>query len=504
MRKSDIKRPQSVKAEFDPNFDATDLGGAILVEKVLRSLGLRRMIDDNLPQRAQTCGFSTTESVYSMVAAMLCGGKGMQATELLRDDCLVEEIFGLRRGAPSAPTLYRVLCELSGLEQREQIEHYEPCGPTLPALDMFGHERRTPNTRRIVPEEPERMEQPQAQAFDDLLACSAKRAVNALPHSLVRTHGWNVCFGDATDLQVEGRCFDAARVDRHGDKILRWQTLMLGPVVVAQEIGEGNRDEGVTMPDLFKRARGVIADIVGAKAKKLGLLDAAYFEREVIEPLAEAPDWDFIVSANQQRGALTRIAKEQPEVIWRDTGVDARRGWSDSQVGCFSHMVEGGVEVMTIVARRWREEDDLPGIWRYSFLATQIEPSDLPQRLRKEHGYCSAIWMLYGTKQARENHYKTPLCNLGMHNPPSGRLGLNQAFYAIGSVASNIAMVLRYRVMSLTERGIELWRMRQKYFQIAGRLVRGGRTLVVHLAGANVEALRQALWQEAFAEAARL
>jgi hypothetical protein len=32
-----------------------------------------------------------------------------------------------------------------------------------------------------------------------------------LPTAVVRTAGFAVLFGDATDLEVEGRCFDAAR-----------------------------------------------------------------------------------------------------------------------------------------------------------------------------------------------------------------------------------------------------------------------------------------------------
>jgi hypothetical protein len=112
--------------------------------------------------------------------------------------------------------------------------------------------------------------------------------------------------------------------------------------------------------------------------------------------------------------------------------------------------------------------------------------------------------MLYGTKQGRENHYKTPLRGLGLHHPPSGRLGVNQAFYTLASAASNITMVLRYRVLQCEERGMELWRLRERYFQIAGRVVRTGRTLTVWLSGVTVDALRQALWKAAFAEAGRL
>jgi hypothetical protein len=242
---------------------------------------------------------------------------------------------------------------------------------------------------------------------------------------------------------------------------------------------------------------------VGQLGKVLGLFDGAYFERDVIERLS-ALEWDFIVCANQYRGVLTRLAEAMPEVIWKATGPDAARGWIESQVGCFTHMPEGWSQRVTIVARRWREEGELEGLWHYSFLGTRIEPEALPKRLLRQHGYCSAIWMLYGTKQGRENHYKTPLRDLGLHHPPSCRLGVNQAFYAVASVASNVVMVVRYAVVGGEDRGIAWWRFRERYVRIAGYLVRSARRLTVRLSGVCVDALRQTLWQRAFAAAGRL
>ena len=57
-KKSDMKRPQSVNAEFDVSFDATSNGGEVLVERVLRRLGLRRHIDKLLTKRSDAAKFS--------------------------------------------------------------------------------------------------------------------------------------------------------------------------------------------------------------------------------------------------------------------------------------------------------------------------------------------------------------------------------------------------------------------------------------------------------------
>jgi hypothetical protein len=267
---------------------------------------------------------------------------------------------------------------------------------------------------------------------------------------------------------------------------------------------EGDRDEGRALAALFDQALATVREMVGGgQAKVLALLDAAFFERQVIDPI-ETSGWDFIVCANQQRPVLQRMAEEQPAEIWRSTGLDAARKWIESQVGCFTHMPKGWSKPVNIVTRRWREQGDLPGCWHYGFVATRIEPGDLPGALSKKYDYCSAIWMLYGTKQGRENHYKTPLRDLGLHHPPSCRLGIDQAFYAVAAVASNIAMVLRYAVVDCTERGIELWRFRERYVRIAGYLVRSARCLTVRLSGVSIDALGQTLWRSAFAAAGRL
>jgi hypothetical protein len=495
MGRGDTKRSHSVKADFDGEFSALSLGGAVLVEKALRSLGVRRLLGHHLSE-------GQAARAYGLLVGLLVGGRGQKAAEWLGEDPQMLRLFGLESAACSDSSSYRLLCDLAGLAQRKQSEAYVAAGEQLPRLDMLGQEQSAPQLRRVVPESPEAASEPSLEMLDGLLGGSAKRCLKALPRSIVRVGPWHAVFGDATDLQVEGRCFDAARMGRDGQPVLRWQTLTLGPVLVAQRLHPGNRDEGRSMPELLKRGREVIAACLRPKALVLALLDAAYCEKPVIETL-QGFGWHYIVCANQWRNVLSRLAGEQPQIIWRDSGADARRGWIESQTGVFIHQFAGWSAPVTIVARRWRESGDLPGVWRHSFLITNIDKGRVPPEMMK-HGYAQAIWMLYGTKQGRENHYKTPLRDLGLHHPPSGRLGVNQAFYALASVASNVAMVLRYRVLPAEERGMELWNLRQKYFQIAGRLARTGRTLMVWLAGASLHAARQTLWRQAFAEAGRL
>ena len=309
-------------------------------------------------------------------------------------------------------------------------------------------------------------------------------------------------FFDGTDLEVDGSCFDAARVGHKGRKHLRWLTASIGPILAAQELCEGARDEGVNMPPLIDAARKTARTIQREDEKILALLDGAFFENQVVSKLEKA-NWRFIVGANQRRRVLTRLAEQQNEGLWRNEGPDASRGWSASQSLCFTHRPEGWSAPVNIVCKRRQKVGEIDGAWHYAFLATRMEPRDLPQNLLR-HGYCQAIWMLYGTKQARENHYKTPLCDLGLHHPPSCRLGVNQVFYALGAAVSNIAMLMRYRVVPKPDQGMQIRRLREKYFRIAGYVKRAGRRLTVFLSGGSTNLHRQALFRRALAEATRL
>lgn len=499
---SDTKRPRSVKAEFDPDFRATPVAGAVLAEKTMRSLRITDYIGDYLPARSLDAQFSTMDCVWAITAGMLLGGQGMQAAEVLRWDPDAAQIFGLAQGVPSPSTIYRALCDLSGLVERAESDCYEAAGKSSPSLDMFGQDKKVPQLHRVVADEPEAAEAARRAALDEYLLHAAMGCLRRMHRQTLQVSHWTAVFMDATDLQVDGNCFDAARMGREGKKILRLLTCMTGPIVTSAELCEGSRDEGAAMPAVLERGARAL-EAVGRKTQRvLALMDAAYFERQVVEALDV--NWDFIVCANQQRDSLVRLANEQLSYVWANTGADASRGWSASQVCCFTHLVAGWREPVTIVARRWQDQDEVDGVWHYSFLATRLTESDLPKKMLREHGYSMAIWMLYSTKQGRENHYKTPLRDFGLHHPPSGRLGVDQAYYALGLAASNIAMVIRYRVLAQPDRAMAFWRVRETYFRVAGYLVRGGRYLTVRLAGASVGAQRQVLWRSAFAAAAQL
>lgn len=500
-QQGDTKRARSIKAEMDDSLLATPRGGAAILEKAMRSLSIRRMLSEHLPEREGSYG--TEEVVEQIIEGLLMGGRGFDATSVLRSDEKLAMIFG-HASVASEPTVYRIMCELAGLEQRRFDQAYVPAGTESVRLDLLGKEKAPRRHVRVVPETPEAMKESKRQSLSTLLLASARRCGQALGANRMRAHGFLVSHLDGTDLEVDGRCFDAARKNYEGSLSLRMMTFRVGPLYTSMRLLAGASDEGRAMPALIEESRALVDELRG-RSKSLVLIDAAGGEKPVIDALDKA-DSHFLIGANGNRTKLESVASDQPEAIWTSQGADASRGWDESQTGVFTHCPEGWEKPVTVVARRWREQGELPtSPWHHSFLYTHLEPKDFPPHVLQIYGFALLCWMLYSTKQGHENHFKTFLSDLGGHHPASGRLGTSEAFSMIAALTANIWAALSYRAAPKEDRGIRLWRFIRDYICVAARVVRqSGRTLLVQVASAGLGEDFKRRWLAMFASAGRL
>ena len=500
VKTGDKTRPRSVKAQFDDSFSATASGGAVLVERVIRRLGLRKLMDRFLPERSGQ--YSSAEICDQLVAGLLCGGKGFQAAETLRRDRSLRRIFGHENVAEEA-TVWRAICDMAGLKQRSFADTYKPAGAVQPSLDLQGNETKPTAHHRIVADTPEAMPDERRRMLGDLAGQVAVRCAQALANRDLRLAGFVPVHGDGTALEVTGDCFDAARTDYKGNKSLQLMTLAAGPVYIGQRLLPGASDEGTALADLLKTSGKTVGKIAPT-ASVLALLDAAFAEKDVVEQLIDLK-WNYIICANQQRQLLERLASEITEPEWTSTGADAGRKWSASGVATMSHLPQDWSQVQKVIVRRYRQADELEATWHYSFLYTDLTERMLPKKQIKHYGFAQYIWMLYSTKQGRENTYKTWLSDLGGHNPASGRLGASEMMCYMQAIAANIHAVISQRVMPKQEKGIRHWRFVRDYIRLAGRLVmESGKTLVVKLAGADIAEKARRWWLEAYAATGRI
>jgi len=479
-RQGDMRRPRGVKAEFDEGWVATARGGAVLIEQAIRRLGLRRALREELGDGPGLYGPALVAE--QLIAGLLGGGRGFQATEIFAGDRELARLFGFGPVASGA-TVYRAVCAMAGLGQRRREDVYTEAGPHLASLDIFGRPLRVPQLRRLVPAEPEAMSEERGGVLRALLSRTAVRLGKSLRAADLRLFGFVPVFGDGTDLEVRGRCFDAARRNHKGDFCLRAVTVMAGPLLLGLSVLPGNSDEGRALPAVLGRSAKAVKELAG-KRPVLALLDAAFAEREIIETLGTL-EWKFLVCANQTSGPLEKMALGQPPWRWEETGPDASRGWAESAVLTMRHWPEGWPAPVTVIARRYRKEGEF--VYRYSFLYTNLSPEDLPRKHVRKHGFASLLWQIYGTKQGRENTFKTLLTDMGQHHPPSGRLGASEAFAHLAAIAANTHTFIARRAVPEEDRGIRHWRLLRDYILIPGVLVmQAGRRLLVRLAGGGL------------------
>jgi hypothetical protein len=400
-------------------------------------------------------------------------------------------------------TVWRALCNMAGLARRLFSNTYKPVGSVQPALDLQGKEKKPATHERIVPQEPEAMSDERRLQFDQLMEQVAVRSAQSLAIGDLRLAGFVAVHGDGTALEVKGNCFDAARKDRNGNKSLQLMTLSAGPIYIGLRLLPGASDEGIALASLLKTSGATVGKIAPI-TPVLALLDAAFAEKQVVEEV-DLLGWQYIICANQHRDLLERLAADINESEWIRGGADASRGWAENSVAIMRHQPQGWSQVQTVIVRRYRNEGELQGTWHYSFLYTNLTRELLPKKWIKKYGFAQYLWMLYSTKQGRENTYKTWLSDLGGHNPASGRLGASEVICYLQAIAANVHTVISYRVMPAQDRGIRHWRFVRDYVHLAGRVVmEAGRTLKIYLAGADTPERARRLWLDAYAAVQRL
>jgi len=492
------KKEATIKAGVDKRLRVTAWGGLSLADQLARRTGLWSLASNTLPERVKSQGYSTQAVTASLVYGLLQGGRGFCAAERLRDDVVARRMLGLRDGVPEEATVYRAMCDLAGLPYRAEAKTYKPLTTTP---DLVADARGKRRGERVVGDKPETANEDHVDALQRLLRKSAARLLPGLPREATHLGSWLVAFGDGTQLEVTGRCFDAAEVDYNRNRSLQWLTLWIGPLVVAGAVRGGARDEAGSLATWFARAQEDVVAVTRTPPRGvLALLDSAMGEKAVLEAL-ETQQWRYVVGL-PANAVLLRQASEQPSTQWTDTGADRKRKWSQSAVCAMNYQAASWDRPRTVIVRRYKREDELFEL--YCFVVTDLEPADVGEFTEKWGCcYAAAIWRLYDHKQARENHFKTALSDMGLHHPPSGRLGCNEVFYAIACLAVNLAMALSYAVVEPRHRGMRLWRMRTWYFAIAARVQRHARQVHVMATGA-LSAAMQAAWLGAFTRIANL
>jgi hypothetical protein len=387
------KRKTKLHLHLTNSEHASAHGGQVLIDALCRRFDLWKRIQDEPsldPRKRPAVGFTPAAVIGQLLFTLTSGGVSLADAERLGQDKVLLDLLGLDKAADQT-----TLGEWLRAQNKESVL----------ALHRLNWE------------------------LVDWAAQQAK--------SNRWLHGGQIeLFFDDTQIEVQGKKIEAARLNYEGNLALSWQTLWYGPWLL-DGILDGAGDVSEHLPVLLAQHQPrwhqqpsyLYADSGSSAAKFLDGIGAAGLTR-----------WS--VSYNKWTDKLDRLAAELPQSQWSALPPADQR---QEQYAWLRHQPGECQQPQTFAVVRWKQDGDL--MWRYAYVVCQPGEVKDPK----------AIFERHRLKGAKEQGFSQLLSDLDLHHPPCLDLIANQAFYAIATLAYNVLTTLK--VLDLPEE-VQGWRVR--------------------------------------------
>jgi hypothetical protein len=239
--------------------------------------------------------------------------------------------------------------------------------------------------------------------------------------------GRPMVFFDDTEIEVEGKRFEGARINYEGSRALSFQTLWVGPFV-ADAIFDGTADPSRHLGELLAANASLWA---GKQAHFYA--DSASSAAGYLKHIASSGFGTWSVSYNKWTEKLDKLAAELPESQWTMKPADAE-GLLEGHAWV-RHMPGEAERAHLFAAVRRRKPGEM--FWRYGYVVCD---SVMPEVHRQTP---QSVMERHALKGASEQGFSHLLSDLDLHHPPCEKLVANQMFYALGVLAYNLLMGLR-------------------------------------------------------------
>lgn len=273
------------------------------------------------------------------------------------------------------------------------------------------------------------------EGMNKTLSHAAEKVLSKLePEDLQIGHGFIPAFGDGTLLEGSPNRKGTIYIKEKGMGLM-WGTWMIGPMLVAQHLCAEGEGEKTAM----KETRGTmlaVADKLGWRSRLLVLQDSLHGEGPNLDWL-EKNGLYGIIGANMLDATKQRLS-ELPDVAWSDVPEKHRQdGLVEEQVCVAYIQCEGWKCKRRIVGKRFKRDGEL--LWNHSGIFCNIPPKRLGFVEETNPGYMLEAWKLYSLKMGMENCFKDLLIDLAGHRPPCRETERNRGYYALLSLAYNLA-----------------------------------------------------------------
>lgn len=368
---------------------ATSFGGLSLVEKTASRLSVWSFAQRQLPARRGS--YNRLAIAKGAVAGFLSGSRGSALLEAVgQDDALLRDM---------------------GIED-------------LPGEKVFCDDLKRFGSSEVLA------------ALNKTTAHAARRALSKIePEEVQIEHGFIPLFGDGTLLEGSPNREGTKYIKEKGNGLM-WGTWMFGPMVAGQHLcaeGEGEyRAQGCTRSDVLRQ----VIDPLGWRSRTLVLMDSLHGDGPTLRWLEEENLYGII--GGNKLDAVKQRLEALSDTGWQ--GVPSgkmQKGFVEEQVCAVYIRCEGWGQKRRLVGKRFKRDGDL--MWNYSGVFCNIPPVRLGTREETDMDYQLKVWKLYSLKMGMEDRFKDLLIDLAGHRPPCQGLEKNRGYYALLSLAHNLA-----------------------------------------------------------------
>ncbi len=367
----------------------TSFAGLSLIEKIASHLSVWSYAQKQLPVRRGM--YDRLELVKGAVAGFLSGSRGSALLEAVgQDDALLRDM-----GIESLPG-EKVFCE---------------------DLERFG-------SADVLA------------ALNKTTAHTAKRVLLKIePEDIQIEHGFIPLFGDGTLLEGSTKREGTKYIKEKGSGLM-WGAWMFGPMVVGQYLcakGEGEcTAQRCTRNDVLTN----VIDPLGWRSRTLVMMDSLHGDGPTLDWLEEEGLYGVI--GGNKLAAVKQRLEELPDTGWKSVpDGKMQKGLIEEQVCTTYIQCKGWEKKRRLISKRFKRDGDL--MWNYSGVFCNIPPSRLGCLEETGMDYLLKTWKLYSLKMGMEDRFKDLLIDLSGHKPPCQKLEKNRGYYALLSLAHNLA-----------------------------------------------------------------
>lgn len=429
----------------------SSFAGLSLVEKMASKLSIWTYAHNHLPARRGV--YERLDLVKGAVGGFLSGSRGSLLVDSVRqDDALLRDM-----GIDSLPG-EKIFCE--------DLERFG-MGKTLKAM----HKTIAYGARKIL----KRIE----------------------PEDIQIAHGFIPLFGDGSLLEGSTRREGTKYIKEKGFGLM-WGAWMLGPMIAAQHLcakGEGEKSAlSHSLDDVLER----VVKPLRWHSRVLVMMDSLHGDGPFLDQL-ENKKLRYVIGGNKLVEVKERL-QGMPEEAWSDVPDQHRtKGCVDEQACAVYVQCQSWNEKRLVFGKRFRREGDL--VWNYTGIFCNIPAARLGCAEQTDLDYMLKIWKLYSLKMGMEDRFKDLLIDLAGHKPPCQKLEKNRGYYALLSLAHNLARGLdlicgAQKRRDLRKAGkrvhqrMRISTLRRHLFALPGFITVHSRTATVRLVGGGAENLR--------------